>query len=183
MDKKAYIRQRLEKPVIFIGLMGVGKTKIGGLLAKALNIPFIDSDHEIEAAAGCKIADIFQMYGEPAFRDLEKKTIARLVSGGPKVLSLGGGAIMAPETAERVWSEGIAIWLKADLQTMLRRATHNQVRPLLKENPEAVLQALSEKRYPVYARAPISVDSTEGTPKVALNKIIDALHGYLNDAR
>lgn len=174
------IRKSLKKPVVMIGLMGAGKTKIGGMLADALGIPFVDADQEIEAAAGCSISDIFKQYGEPAFRDLERKVIARLLSDELRIVATGGGAVMNAQTADLIWSSSLAVWLKADLDVLVARTAHNTKRPLLmRGDPRTILGDLMDRRCPVYAQAPITVLSEDGAPEATLDKTLKALADHL----
>jgi shikimate kinase len=174
------IRKRLKKPVVMVGLMGAGKTKIGGLLAESLGLPFVDADHEIEIAAGCTIADIFETHGEPAFRDLERKVIARLLSEELKVIAPGGGAVMNEETASLIWDKSLSIWLKADLDVLVERTSRNANRPLLKTgNPRDILANLMEKRHPVYAKADITVETDSSEIEHTLQKLLKALDAHL----
>lgn len=174
------IRARLQKPIVMVGLMGAGKTKIGGLLANALDLPFVDADQEIEKAAQCTIADIFEQYGEPAFRDLERKTIARLMSDDLKVIATGGGAVMNEETGKLVWDSALSIWLRADLNILVDRTGRSTKRPLLQNgNPAEILQDLMEKRYPVYGRANIMVQTGEAEAERTLEKVLIAISEYL----
>jgi shikimate kinase len=174
------IRGRLGRPVVLIGMMGAGKTRIGRGLAAALELPFFDSDDEIEKAAGMKIADIFEKFGEAYFRDGERRVIRRLIEGGAGVISTGGGAVMTPETGELVWSQAISIWVRAEIPVMLERALRTGRRPLLKgDNPEAIMAALAEKRYPIYEKADIAVDSHGGPPEAVLEQALGKLHDFL----
>lgn len=143
-----------------MGLMGAGKTAVGRRLARALGLTFTDADCEIEAAAGLAVRDIFELYGEPAFRDLERRVVARLLEAGPRVLALGGGAFVDPRTREAVRRRGVSIWLRASPETLARRtARRNGVRPLLSGgDPLATLRALAERRDPLYAEAEIWID-------------------------
>lgn len=176
------IRARLRKPVVMIGLMGAGKTKIGGLLAKSLDLPFVDADHEIEMSAGCTIADIFEQYGEPAFRDLERKVIARLMSDELKVIATGGGAVMNDETAALVWESSVSVWLRADLDILVNRTAHTNKRPLLNNgDPREILSVLIEKRHPVYERATITVDTDDAEAEVTLQRLLKALADHLGE--
>jgi len=175
------IQKLLQKPVVMIGLMGAGKTKIGGLLAAALNIPFVDADHEIELAAGCTVAEIFARHGESAFRDLERKVIARLLSEEIRVIATGGGAVMNDETAALVWAKSTSIWLRADLDILVERTGRTPKRPLLQNgNPRDILAALMEKRHPVYARADIAVDTDDNEAEHTLQKLLNAFEDHLN---
>lgn len=175
-----FILSRLNKPIVMVGLMGAGKTKIGGLLAKSLGLPFIDADAEIERTAGCAIADIFEKYGEPEFRDLERKVIARLLGGEIKVLAPGGGALMNDQTAELVHASAISVWLRADLDILVERTARNNKRPLLKNgDPREILQGLIDRRYPVYARSDVVVDSTLAEAEHTLEVLLKALADYM----
>lgn len=174
------IRERLKKPVVMVGLMGAGKTKIGGMLAKALDLPFVDADHEIEMAAGCSVAEIFERHGEPAFRDLERKVLARLLSDQIQIIAPGGGAIMNEETATLVWNRGISVWLKADLDILVERTSRNDKRPLLKSgDPRDILAGLMEKRHPVYAKADLMVETDSSEIEHTFEKLLAALDAHL----
>ncbi|MDP6389346.1 MAG: shikimate kinase [Alphaproteobacteria bacterium] len=171
---------KLPKPLVFIGMMGAGKTAIGRRVAARLDIPFIDADSEIEAAAGCSISDIFELHGETAFRNGERRVIGRLLEGPIQVLATGGGAFIDRETREVIKKRGISVWLRADLETLWRRVSRRDHRPLLKtENPRETLSALVEQRYPVYAGADITVDSSDGPRDEMVERVIEAVAGYL----
>lgn len=146
-----------KKPIALVGLMGAGKSTVGRRLAKRLRLPFADSDREIEAAAALSVAEIFQRFGEAHFRDGERRVIARLVEGPPKVIATGGGAFMDDETRALILARCIAIWLDADVETLARRATRRGGRPLLNGDPVASLSALAEARNPIYAEAHFAV--------------------------
>ena len=152
---------RLGRTIVLVGLMGAGKTSIGRRLARALDAPFADADEEIVAAAGLSIPDIFQLYGESRFRELERRVIARLLEGGPMVLALGGGAFMDADTRDRVAARAVSVWLRADLETLVARTSRKRgTRPLLdRGDPHEILAALMRDRYPVYALADFTVDS------------------------
>lgn len=174
------IRDRLDRPLVLIGLMGSGKTRIGKALAGALGLPFVDSDDEIEKAAGMPIADIFDRFGEPYFRDGERRVIERLLDGGVRVIATGGGAVMHPETAEKVWEDTISIWVRAEMPVMLERTARSDRRPLLRNgNPEEILSALAETRYPVYGKADIAVDSHNGPVEAILNQALVKLRDHI----
>jgi shikimate kinase len=167
---------RSPKTVVFIGLMGVGKTCIGRRLAQRLDLPFVDADKEIEEAAGCSIADIFERHGEKYFREGERRVILRLLDNPVHVLSTGGGAFMDPQTRAAIRERAISIWLRADLDLMLRRVSRRNDRPLLQvADPRAKLQELIDLRYPAYAEADITVDSVDGPPEVTLDRVMGAL--------
>lgn len=182
MDELAQnIRNRLNKPLVMVGLMGAGKTKMGGLLAKALDLPFVDADQEIESVAGCSIADIFETHGEPAFRDLERKVLARLLSDELKIIAPGGGAVMNEETAALIWNKSVSVWLKADLDVLVERTSRNDKRPLLRNgNPRDILAGLIEKRHPVYQKAALSVDTDSSEIEHTLQKLMKSLDAYLS---
>lgn len=174
------ILSRLNKPIVMVGLMGAGKTKIGGLLAKSLGLPFIDADAEIERTAGCSIADIFEKYGEGEFRELERKVIARLLAGDIKVVAPGGGALMNDQTAELVHSSALSVWLRADLDILVERTARNNKRPLLKNgDPREILQGLIDKRYPTYAKSDVVVDTSLAEAEHTLQILLKALADYL----
>ena len=177
------IRQRLgRRSVVFVGLMGAGKTTIGRRLAHCLDIPFTDADSEIEAAAGKTIAEIFADHGEPHFRDGERRVIARLLQNGPQVLSTGGGAYMSEETRANIRRSGIAVWLRADLHLLLKRVQKRSDRPLLRsDDPEAVLRRLIEIRYPVYAEADIVVDSRDISHTAIVSDVLAGLADHLKN--
>ncbi len=162
-------------PIVLVGLMGAGKTSVGRRLAEKLDIPFVDADHEIETAAGKSIAEIFADHGEDYFREGERRVIARLLENGKQVLATGGGAYMNEETRKRIQANGISIWLKADLELLLKRVSKRNDRPLLRENPEAVMQNLMEKRYPTYAEANITVESRDVQHGQMVNDVIKAI--------
>lgn len=171
------ILERLgDRSIVFVGLMGAGKTAIGRKVASELGIPFIDSDHEIEAVSRTTIPDLFALYGEPEFRSLEQRVIARLLETGPKVLSTGGGAFMNAQTREAIASRGVSVWLKADLDVLMERVMKKQNRPLLKNaDPRGVMQKLIEERYPVYELADITAPTREAAKEVIAQEVIGAL--------
>ena len=170
----------LPRSIVLVGLMGAGKSCIGRRLASRLGVEFHDADAEIERAAGCSIQDIFEVHGEAAFRDGEKRVIARLLAQPPHVLATGGGAFVDPETRANVAKRGISIWLRADLELMLQRTARRNNRPLLKRgDPRQILQRLIDERYPVYALADITVDSVDGPPDITLGRVLAALESYI----
>jgi shikimate kinase len=170
---------RVAKTIVFIGLMGVGKTCIGRRLAHRLDLPFIDADREIEEAAGCSIPDIFERHGEKYFREGERRVIQRLLDNPPHVLSTGGGAILDPQTRARIHERAISIWLRADLELMMKRVSRRNDRPLLQvADPRARLQQLMAERYPLYGEADITVDSVDGPPEVTLERTMAALAAF-----
>ncbi len=175
------IRARLDRPVVLIGLMGSGKTRLGRLLSDALGLPFADSDDEIENAAGMSVAEIFERFGEDYFRDGERRVVRRLLEDGVKIIATGGGAIMNAETAALVWEKAVSVWVRADLSVMLERTGRNDRRPLLRRgDPEAILKDLMAKRYPVYEKADIVVDSHSGAVETIVDQALEKLDEFLN---
>lgn len=174
------IRARLGRPVVMIGLMGAGKTRIGGMLANALDVPFVDADHEIETMTGMTIARIFQEQGESAFRVLERENIARLLTGDVKIIATGGGAIMNEETAALVWDKSVSVWLRAGVDTLTSRTAKSDTRPLLQTgNPRDILAGLIERRYPSYSNATLTVDTDEADVQTVLGRVMNSLDAYL----
>lgn len=167
------------RSIVLVGLMGAGKSTVGRRLAQKLNLPFMDADHEIEAAAGMSIPDIFSNYGEDYFRDGERRVIARLLQEGPLVLATGGGAFMSEETRARIAEAGISIWLKADLNVLMRRVRKRSNRPLLQNaDPEGTMRKLMETRHPIYAQADLTVESYEAPHDRVVADVIKALTGW-----
>jgi shikimate kinase len=163
------------RSIVLIGMMGAGKSSVGRRLAQRLGLSFVDADAEIEAAAGMTIAEIFASYGEPYFRSGEQRVIARLLDGGPQVLATGGGAFMVAETQESIRQGGISVWLKAELPLLLRRVLKRNNRPLLEKDPEGVMRQLMETRYPIYAKADITVESHDLPHDAIVGEIIAEL--------
>ena len=165
---------------MLVGLMGAGKTNIGRRLAQRLGLPFVDADAEIEAAAGETIEEIFERRGEAAFRDGERRVIARLLDGPVHVLATGGGAFLDADTRRLIRERGVSVWLRADIELLLVRVARRNNRPLLKRgDPRETLTQLIEQRYPVYAQAEITVDTVDGPPDATLEKVTAALDDYL----
>lgn len=167
---------------MLVGLMGAGKSCIGRRLATALGIPFVDADTEIEAAAGCSVGDIFEQHGEAAFRDGERRVIARLLRGPHHVLATGGGSFIDPATRTAIKAAGISIWLRADLDLLVKRTSRRNTRPLLRAgDSRAILERLMAERYPVYAEADITVDSQDAPPEVTVDRVLQAIETYLEN--
>jgi len=167
------------RSIVLVGLMGAGKTSIGRRLAARLGLPFRDADAEIELAAGCSIAELFERFGEREFRDGERRVIRRLLSGDPLVLATGGGAFMDADTRTTVRREAVSIWLRCRLPVLLRRVASRTHRPLLADgNHEEVLQRLMTARHPVYAEADIVVDSGEDSPDATTSRVLEALLAF-----
>jgi shikimate kinase len=164
------------RSLVLIGMMGAGKSSVGRRLALRLGIPFTDADSEIERAAGMSIPDIFAMRGESEFRSGEARVIQRLLEGGPQVLATGGGAFMNAATRAAIARMGVSIWLKAELDVLMRRVKRRQDRPLLQtEDPGATLQRLMQERHPVYAEADVTVQSREVPHDRIVEEIVCAL--------
>ena len=175
-------RPALEVPksIVLVGLMGAGKTAIGHRLAARLALPFVDADSEVEAAAGRTINEIFERHGEAAFRDGERRVIARLLDGPRRVLAIGGGAFIDADTRALIGREAISVWLRAELEVLVRRTARRDSRPLLKRgNPRQILDRLIEERYPIYAQADIVVDSVDGPPEDTVDNVLAALERRL----
>ncbi len=164
------------RTIALVGLMGAGKSCIGRLLAGALDLPFVDADKEIEAAAGCSVEDIFAAHGEAAFRDGERRVIGRLLKQPKMVLATGGGAFIDPATRKLIHDRATSVWLRADVELLLRRTARRNNRPLLKRgDPREILTRLIEQRYPVYAEADVVVDSVDGPPEATLARVLEGL--------
>jgi shikimate kinase len=171
------IREKLgNHPIVLVGLMGAGKSSIGRRLAEKLEFPFVDADHEIEVAADKTIPEIFADHGEAYFREGERRVISRLIENGAQVLSTGGGAFINEETRQSIHAHGISVWLKADLPLLMKRVMKRSDRPLLQaEDPEAVMQKLMDQRYPIYAKADITVESRDVQHTQMVNEVIKVL--------
>ncbi len=169
-----------QTPIVLIGLMGAGKTTIGRRLAKKIDREFIDSDDAIIEAAGCSIADIFAMYGEPIFRDVEERVLKRLLGMNSIVLATGGGAWMQPNVRKLIKENACSVWLRADISVLLSRVEHRSHRPLLEQgDKKAILERLMAERYPVYAEADITIDSNASAHESVVEAIIHACESVL----
>ncbi len=172
---------RVEAPrtIVLVGLMGAGKSTIGRRLASELGLPFVDADSEIETAAGLSIEELFERHGEPAFREGERRVMARLLAGPRCVIASGGGAFIDPDTRAQMRASALSIWLRADLEALLRRTGRRNNRPLLKkEEPAVVLARLIEQRYPIYAEADITVESHADAPEETLVEVMQKLAAF-----
>ena len=176
-DRSSTIRRALSgRSIVLVGIMGVGKSTIGKRLSQYLDIPFVDADKEIEKAAGMDIQDIFDQFGEEAFRSGEKKVIKRLMTEGQKILATGGGAFMNEEIRADIAESGVSVWLNADLEILMKRVQRRANRPLLKtEDPEATMVALLEERNPVYALSDIHIESRTVSRDVIAGEVVDLL--------
>ncbi|MCK8781238.1 shikimate kinase [Rhizobium sp. NTR19] len=171
--------------LVFVGLMGAGKSVIGKLVAQSLSIPFVDTDAEIEKVSRMTIPELFSSYGETEFRALETRVIERLMRNGPKVISTGGGAFINENTRKQIRASGaISVWLKADLDILWERVSKRDNRPLLKtENPRQTLENLMIQRYPVYAEADLTVPSINVRKDVMANSVLSAVADMHHESR
>jgi shikimate kinase/3-dehydroquinate synthase len=172
------------RSLVLVGLMGSGKSSIGRRLALRLGLPFRDGDTEIEHAAGCSVSELFARFGEPEFREGERRVIRRLLAGPPIVLATGGGAFMDPDTRAAIRAHGVSIWLRCPLPTLLRRTSGRTHRPLLNSgDPERILAGLMAQRHPVYAEADILVPCGDDSPEATTTKVLGALHNFVPTTR
>ncbi len=176
----AGIAARITCPVVLVGLMGVGKTTVGRKLANLLHRDFVDADEAIVEAAQLSIPEIFEQFGEPYFRDGERRVIARLIEEGHGVIATGGGAFVDPSTRALILDRAIAVWIDADIDTLVERTARRNTRPLLKNgNPREILTRLAAERAPFYAEAPIRVVSENGPHADTARAIIEAVDQWL----
>src|SRR3984893_2982621 len=179
----AALRGRLgPRSVVLVGMPGSGRSSIGRRLAQYLGLDFVDADQEIEAAAGMSIADIFSQHGEPYFRAGEARVIARLLDKGPQVIATGGGAFVNPDTRAFVRARALSVWLKADVDLLLRRVKRKNDRPLLRvADPEAVLKNLLAEREATYAQADITITSLDVPHEAVVEAMVKALAQNLSE--
>lgn len=171
----------LDRPVVLVGLMGVGKSTVGRRLAKRLGLSFVDSDTEIEGAAGYPAAEVFERYGERDFRDGERRLVARLVEGNVRIIATGGGAFVDPMTRKLLNERAITVWLDASVDILAERTSRRDTRAQLRNgDPKAVLEKLANERRPSYEEAHIHVRSGDGAHKDVVDAIIRALENFLN---
>jgi len=170
------------RSIVLVGMMGAGKSSVGRRLAKALSLPFVDADTEIEKAAGMSITDIFAKHGEPEFRSGERRVVSRLLDNPMAVIATGGGAFMDETTREKIRARGISVWLKADVDVLLRRVKKRGGRPLLKDgDPEQILRDLLAKREPVYATADVTVLTREVPHETMVSETLAQLQAFLKE--
>ncbi len=171
---------RIDRPVVLVGLMGVGKSSIGRKLSGLLHMPFVDADEEIETAAQMSIAEIFAQFGEAYFRDGERRVIARLMDGPKRVIATGGGAFVNDSTRALILEKGIAVWLDSDIDVLVDRVGRKDTRPLLKNgNPREILARLKAEREPAYAQAPIRVLSNAGPQSRTVAQVLKGIAAWL----
>ena len=172
--------KRLDRPIVLVGLMGVGKSTVGRRLAKRLGLSFVDSDAEIEDAAGYSAAEVFERFGESDFRDGERRLVARLVEGDVRVIATGGGAFVDPRMRKLLNERAVTVWLDAPVDILAERTSRRDTRAQLRNgDPKATLERLSEERRLSYAEAHIHVKSGDGAHKDVVDSIIAALEDYL----
>jgi shikimate kinase len=176
----AGVAARIVRPVVLVGLMGVGKSTVGRKLAKLLERDFVDADDAIAEAAQLSIPEIFEQFGEAYFRDGERRVIARLIEEGHGVIATGGGAFVDPSTRALILERAIAVWIDADVDTLVERTARRNTRPLLRNgNPKEILTRLAAERAPFYAEAPIRVVSENGPHADTARAIIEAIDQWL----
>lgn len=176
----AALARRIDRPVVLVGMMGTGKSSIGRRLATLLHLPFVDADEAIEQAAQLSISEIFERHGETAFRDGERRVIARLMVGERKVIATGGGAFINPETRALILAKAITVWLDADIDTLVERTTRKDTRPLLRQgDPREILTRLRDERRPAYAEAPIHVTSGRGPQARTVARVLKEIDAWL----
>lgn len=164
------------RPIVLVGLMGAGKSTVGRRLAQRLRLPFVDADTEIEAAAGMTVSDIFARFGEAHFRDGERRVIARLMNGEPRVIATGGGAFVQDETRALILDHALAIWLDASPDILAARVGRRDTRPLLRGgDPRQILEDLARARNPIYAQSHIRVVSQHAPHDLTVNAILKAI--------
>lgn len=175
------LTERLDKPIVLVGLMGVGKSTVGRRLAKRLGLPFIDSDSAIEDAAGFSAAEVYEKYGEKDFRDGERRLVARLIDGHVGVIATGGGAFVDSSTRELLNARAITVWLDASVDVLSERTARRDTRPLLRNaDPKGTLERLADERRPSYSEAHIHIMSGDGGHQEVVERIIDALERHLS---
>jgi shikimate kinase len=180
-EDAAMLLDRLgDRSIVFVGLMGAGKTAIGRKLSQMLGLPFVDSDHEIEQVSRMTIAELFAQYGEAEFRALEARVIERLLKSGPQIFSTGGGAFMNEQTRRGIAERGVSVWLRADLDLLMQRVAKKPSRPLLQNpDPRAVMARLMEERYPIYATADIAIQTRDERREIIAGEVLEALKARL----
>ena len=172
----------LPKSLVLVGMMGAGKSSIGWRLAKKLGIPFNDSDQEVERAAGCTVADIFETWGEKAFKDAERRVVKRLLGEDVQIISTGDGAFIDPETRELIKENAISLWLRADPDILYERVTRRDTRPILFDgDPRKILEEMVDKRYPIYGEADLTVDSNDDAHEATVNRLMQVLKDHIYD--
>ncbi len=174
------LARRVDRPVVLVGMMGVGKSTVGRKLANLLHLPFHDADEAIEEAAQMSVSEIFEKFGEDYFRDGERRVIARLVGEGPSIIATGGGAFCNQETRELILDQAIAVWIDCETQTLVERVSRKDTRPLLRGgDPGEIITRLKAEREPFYAQAPIHFMSEAGPHQQAAQRILKGIDQWL----
>ncbi len=174
------LTERLDRPVVLVGLMGVGKSTVGRRLAKRLGLPFIDSDSAIEDAVGLPAGEVFERYGEADYRDGERRLVARLIDGEVRVIATGGGVFVDPRTRQLLKERAITVWLDASIDVLAERTARRDTRPLLKNgDPKATLEQLAAIERQAYAEADVHVQSGDGAHKDVVETIVRLLGDHL----
>lgn len=172
----------LPKTLVLVGMMGAGKSSIGWRIAQKLGIPFHDTDQEVERAAGCSVADIFETWGEKAFRDAERRVIKRLLSNQVQVISTGDGAFVDPDSQALIKKNAISLWLRADPEILYERVIRRDTRPLLFDgDARQILEEMIERRYPIYAKADLIVESNDDAHEATVERVMEALKNHIYD--
>lgn len=175
------LANRLDRPIVLVGLMGVGKSTVGRRLARRLRLPFVDSDAAIEDAAGYSAAEIYERFGEKDFRDGERRLVARLVDGRVCVIATGGGVFVDPGVRELLNDKTITVWLDAPVDVLANRTARRDTRPLLRNgDPKGTLMRLAEERRPAYEQAHVHVKSGDGAHRDVVDSIIKAIERHLD---
>jgi shikimate kinase len=175
------LAQRLDRPIVLVGLMGVGKSTVGRRLARRLGLPFVDSDTAIEDASGYSAAEVFERFGEDNYRDGERRLVARLIDGTVRVISTGGGVFVDPRTRALLNEHAITVWLDAPVEVLADRTSRRNTRPLLRnEDPKGTLERLAEEERPAYSAAHIHVKSGNGAHRDVVDSILSALENHLS---
>lgn len=174
------IAPRIDRPIVLVGLMGVGKSTVGRRLARLLRRSFVDADEEIERAAARTVGEIFDEHGEAYFRAGERRVIARLMDERHGVIATGGGAFVDPQTRALILAQGIAVWLDCDVPTLVKRTARRDTRPLLRSgDPQTILTELKDRRAPAYAEAPVHIMTDDSPHEATLARILERLQEWL----
>ena len=175
-DRLRALAARVDRPIVLVGMMGVGKSTVGRKLAQALDLPFVDADEAIVEAAKMSITEMFDQFGEESFRDGERRVIARLMEAGPRVIATGGGAFVQPATRALIMDKGLTVWLDSDVDTLVERVGRNSKRPLLRGGDvREIITRMKAEREPSYAKAQIHVISDTAPHGATVNRILEAL--------
>jgi shikimate kinase len=174
------LAQKLDRPIVLIGLMGTGKSTIGRRIASHLNLNFVDTDHEIERAAQLSVAEIFEQFDEHYFRDGERRVIARLIEEGHGVVATGGGAFINAETRQLLLEKTLCVWLDCDIDTLVSRTSRRETRPLLRDgDPREILTKLQADRAEAYAMAHVHVSTKDAPHHETTMQVLEAIDAWL----